>query len=83
MEGKNFKLIKLLDTHYIGVDDSEIKPCQPANVCMAHKTKICDKCGKYQGMRVIKPLSLSDVEEAIYGYSVEKMVKEILNNTQL
>ena len=35
------------------VSDEKPIPCNPANVCMAHITKLCDKCGKYQGRKVI------------------------------
>lgn len=36
------------------LDDTDIqRPCSPINVCMAHVSKICDKCGKYKGLKVI------------------------------
>ena len=74
------KLIRLSEEHYVVVDKSETKPCQPANICMAHKTKVCDKCCRYLGMVVVKKPDLSEVEEAIYGYSVEKMAIKDLEN---
>lgn len=35
------------------VNDEKPLPCIPMNICMAHITKLCDKCGKYQGKKVI------------------------------
>ena len=100
------KLIKLSDTHYIFVDDSEIqrgmfiyesdtKLLNEASSIyvrndkdfkITHSTKpletvkIPDEETYMKGFQYIKPLSLSEVEEAIYGYSVEKMAEENGNN---
>ena len=109
------KLIKLSDTHYIVVDDSEIKigsivleklttgsydfftihtqndidvnnqlnvthstqqleekGCTPEGQIKRYVScKGCDK--KQLGIAKIKLLSISEAEEAIYGYSVEKI----------
>lgn len=108
------KLIKLTDTHYVIVDDSEIKQNdyylntsipeilfkKEKGVLFHHCKKIthsthCLKCGSYDFNSVgdfnntsyecndcdnkwegIKPLSISEVEEAISGYSVEKMAEQ-------
>lgn len=35
------------------VDEKEFKPCKPINVCLAHRTKPCDKCNKYQGKTIL------------------------------
>ena len=113
------KLIKLSETHYIVVDDSEksegdyiynpivekimrvTKEMMPHGQKITHSTQPleevcctpenqikryidCKGCDRKQlGFNKIKPLSLSEVEELIYGYSVEKMADEILNNIQL
>lgn len=93
------KLIKLSDTHYIIVDDSEIKENQwycnnktlflsdskfdegnnpnqrKNNKLVTHSTQP-ELLGK-GWMKSIKPLLLSEVEEAVYGYSVEKMAAEL------
>jgi hypothetical protein len=97
------KMIKLSDTHYIVVDDSEIKE---GDWCVyktgeiiqylvklntdnlrkiTHSTEPLERydhpAGGYEGtFDKIKPLSLSEVEEAINGYSVEKMAEENGNN---
>lgn len=92
-------LIKLSDTHYIIVDDSEIKE---GNWCIyntgeiiqylvklntdnikkiTHSTQPLEEDIEFVGTTPkitlkfinIKPLSLPEVEEAINGYSVEKM----------
>lgn len=115
MEEKKFKIIKLSETHYIGVDDLSPIPndfvysyvtntiarfTDPRHFSdgtykkITHSTQPleCDKmwtplncerwlcnnipcCGKFVNQK-IKPLSLSEVEEAIYGYSVEQMAEE-------
>lgn len=97
------KLIKLSESHYIVVNDSEIKvgdwyintfatckvrPQKHSKLrhlinhkkdyrfkyCkkITHSTQPLDK----NDFWVIKELKLSEVEEAIYGYSVEKMAAE-------
>jgi hypothetical protein len=93
------RLIKLSDTHYIVVDDSEIKEGdyywnkhipdeikfkKEKGVLFNHCKKITHSTeplelstshintGKYHFDK-IKPISLSEVEELINGYSVEKM----------
>lgn len=123
------RLLKISDTHYIVVDDSEIKeedyksyffhPKEgivfidyiKGQSCLCNEKMIdffkgslqkithsthCLKCGSYDFNSIgdfnntsyqcndcdnkwknIKPLSLSEVEEAIYGYSVEKMAKDL------
>jgi len=98
------KLLKLSDTHYIIVDDSEIKEgswvingnskifqytkesISGINYCkkITHSTEPIERydhpAGGYEGtFDKIKPLSLSEVEEAINGYSVEKMAKNYGN----
>lgn len=95
------KLIKLSETHYIVVDDSEIKESDFAlNVkikrlnqarfmfdstdCkkITHSTQPLEQYyGATDGTlpfvyHKIKPLSLSEVEEAVYGYNVEKMAEQ-------
>ena len=103
------KLIKLSDTHYIGIDDSEIKEGD-YKICLNDKAisrylckksiesdTLCKDCKKIthsnqpleninfvdeaEGKIIpkIKPLSLSEVEEAINGYSVEKMAENAEN----
>ena len=99
------KLIKLSDTHYIIVDDSEIKVgnivCEKlltgkyelfiihtindidvkTQKKITHSTQPLEEVVWWQretrksklGFDKIKQLSLSEVEELIYGYSVEKM----------
>lgn len=98
------KLIKLSKTHYIIVDESEIKkgdpalhdfgmgyeieiPCDPDNLKsntrfkithstqpLEHGTEPFDNGVQYQKIfNKIRPLSLPEVEELIYGYSVEKL----------
>lgn len=106
------KIIKLADTHYIGVDDSEIKggdwigypnlkqfvPVQYLGGDLTgHEKKIThstqplftfnphnhtdDEAVMYydfvNGHSAVKPLSLSEVEEAIYGYSTYELFKKI------
>lgn len=88
------KLIKLSDTHYIIVDDSEIKE----GGIFIHPDKTIERASRDldgRGLNKItystQPLenivtedsfksynfiSLSEVEEVIYGYSLEKMVEE-------
>ena len=94
------KLIKLSESHYIIVDDSEIKEgdlciyktgeiiqylvklntdnlrkithsTQPLSDECKYCTGACEEC-----IDGTKPLSLSEVEEAINGYSVEKMAEK-------
>lgn len=108
------KLVKLSDTHYIVVDDSEIKEGDYA----IHNNKeyrekynekpiICTKSNKESIQEhwdkithstqplnestqpntefywnTISKLSLSEVEEAIYGYNVEKMADEYLQKME-
>jgi hypothetical protein len=103
------KLIKLSDTHYIIVDDSEIKEGdlnipsdfskiedvsvtskedleivndrQNGYLKITYSTQPIEEIVWWEketrksklGFDKIKPLSLSEVEELIYGYSVEKM----------
>jgi len=100
------KLLKLSESHYIVVDDSEIKEgdwvingnnkifqytkesISGINYCkkITHSTEplevvdfICNS-GEVQeeilDYKEIKSLSLSEVEEAINGYSVEKMAEK-------
>jgi hypothetical protein len=87
------KLIKLSDTHYIVVDDSEIK----GDICLryvdgtpfvmmfdkgidakqykiTHSTPIGGLSSMLEAG--VKELSLSEVEELVNGYSVEKMADE-------
>jgi len=87
------KLIKLSDTHYIVVDDSEIKEGDydfsknyrtitfvnkerlEMHMIPAYKGlyfKVTHSTHPLEGVGII---SLSEVEEAIYGYSVEKMAE--------
>ena len=78
------KLIKLNDQHYIIVNDSEIKEGDYKYHHVKGIVKaICD--GAYtnefkithstQPLEGVKHIPLSEVEEAINGYSVEKMAK--------
>lgn len=95
------KLIKLSDTHYVVVDDSEIKEgdwsydvVDKEIFCVysinkvsgiirsKSHTTVLDSCKKITHSNIghlyqdsIKPLSISEVEEAIYGYSVNKMAE--------
>lgn len=101
------KLIKLSDTHYIVVDDSEIKkgdfkycPFDDVNKIHIQEGDFYDKnefkithsnqpLEKREGHPVkggglwtfdkVKQLSLSEIEEAINGYSVEKMAENYYN----
>ncbi len=103
------KLIKLSDTYYIAVNDSEIKEddwywtpikrsiekCvkkvlaikggtnDVAQFKITHSTELLESIYNAEAheiedgnFRKVKPLSLSEVEEAINGYSVEKMADE-------
>lgn len=95
------KMIKLSDTHYIIMDDSEVWPnnwvysyvtksivqfTDPRHFSegtykkITHSTQPLDYDidGGYYPMSVTA-LSLSEVEEAIYGFSVEKMALEYRN----
>lgn len=115
---KFMKLIKLSDTHYIVVDDSEIKEGDFYVIFDISNNPYIYKCYKIENDRVyygnitsddiknckkithstqplepslksdnntlkdfifIKPLSLSEVEEVIYGYNVENMAIEESN----
>lgn len=96
------KLIKLSDTHYIIVDDSEVKENDSIfNINtkeividwqghgsmdwwrkITHSTQPLENINfvdEAESLIVpkIKPLSLSEVEKAIYGYSVEKMAYDL------
>ena len=108
------KLIKLSDSHYVVVDDSEIKEgdwyydendkesllpiykrsqdpkfykgckkithsTEPLEVLTALPNYGNGEVTQF-GFNKIKPISLSEVEEAINGYSVEKMANEILKD---
>lgn len=91
------KLIKLNDSHYIIVDDSEIKE---GDYHLTDKKEIVKTVKSETGFAnwlfpkithstqpleytnedhlhwdKIKKLSLSEIEETVYGYSVEKMAK--------
>lgn len=108
----NLKLIKLSDTHYVIVDDSEIKEGDwfivlsgsGYSVYSIHKAKYesdgsknwnDDHCKKithstqpleghdYLWRPLVKSLSLSEIEEAINGYSVEKMRHDYLNSEKI
>ena len=99
------KIIKLSDTHYIGVDNSEIKVGDivaeklltggyelfeihtPNDIDEVRQKKVTHSNQPLENINFvdeaegkiipkIKPLSLSEVEEAIYGYSVEKMAEK-------
>ena len=92
------KLIKLSDTHYIVVDDSEIKENQwycNNKVLFLSDSKFDEGNNPNQNknnklvthstepellgagwMQSVLPLLLSEVEEVINGYSVEKMADE-------
>jgi hypothetical protein len=95
------KLIKLSETHYVVIDDSEIKindwvysmdgihqwfglvlKTEPSPKKITHSTQPLEDYGNKElndsvkTWLVIKPLSLSEVEELINGYSVEKMADE-------
>jgi hypothetical protein len=116
------KLIKLSDTHYVVVDDSEIKEgiiclldnnvgmssgfeikvCLEADVengeytfseddgylfttgrcnVITHSTQtlIRDEERGYTSMLGVKNIPLSDIEEVVNGYSVEKMINNLLD----
>lgn len=93
------KLIKLSDTHYIVVDDSEIKEddCYigwETNYATKAKEKwvIYYKSSGCNGnlhykithstfmLDGVQTIPLSEVEEAIYGYSVENMAEQFVLN---
>jgi hypothetical protein len=112
----NQTLIKLSETHYIVVDDSEIKEgewyltfmnnevageprrCEDSSYSFGNCKKITHSTqplesiedsevwedGKYLGpdyaFQEIKYLPLAEVEEAVFGYSVEKMAKHHYGN---
>lgn len=100
------KIIKLSDTHYIGVDDSEIKVGDivaeklltgeyelfeihtPNDIDEVRQKKVTHSNQPLENINFvdeaegiitpkIKSLSLSEVEEAINGYSVKKMVERL------
>ena len=110
------KLIKITGSHYIVVDDSEIKEgdwyitelpqvifqyykskglssSRGKNFKITHSTQPLENgIGKsvngtyppeYPRFDKIKQLSLSEVEELIYGYSVEKMAEDGLSESDL
>jgi hypothetical protein len=93
------KLLKLSDTHYIIVDDSEIKEgdCYCFDKVdrqiwfgnfesmekITHSTQPLEPSlrsddNTLKDFVFIKPLSLSEVEEVINGYSVEKMAEKFV-----
>ena len=85
------KLLKLSDTHYIIVDDSEIK--KEGVICYSFYTKevtmfglphtiLCKRITHSFGKRIreVDNRHISEVEELINGYSVEKMAEENGNN---
>lgn len=85
------KLIKLSDTHYIVVDDSEIKDCYyynsldkairfGNNLNHPYHHKIIHSTQPLEGVEL---LSLPEVEEAINGYSVEWDIEIIDNKIKL
>lgn len=103
----NQKLIKLSDTHYVVVDDSNINegdwifypvtgaflrwdgntPSRKEDLKITHSTQKLESIYNAEAheiedgsFRKIKPLSLQEVEEAINGYSVEKMADEYAKN---
>ena len=99
-------IIKLSDTHYILVDDSEIKVGDiaaeklltggyelfeihtPNDIDEVRQKKVTDSTQAVERYysatdgtipfvyHKVKPLSLSEVEEAINGYSVEKIIRQ-------
>lgn len=79
------KLIKLSDIHYIIVDDSEIKQddlthCSYSgniNKCFGFEKKECCKKITHSTEKLVGvvKLNLSDVEEVLYGYNVDKMAE--------
>lgn len=81
------KLIKLSETHYVIVDDSEIKK---GDVLLSKDNIIHTNYGWNFGDRVIthstQPLgtsitiSLSEVEELLYGYNVEDLAHNVMMN---
>lgn len=95
------KLIKLSETHYIIVDDSEIKVGYVFNSKgisqreemsgysddyinrywqkITHSTPIGGLSAMLEAG--VKELSLSEVEEAINGYSVEEMADELISSS--
>jgi hypothetical protein len=95
------KIIKLSDTHYIGVDDSEIKEgdwiydsdCPKIVEADYLKVETSKKQGCWYYKKIthstqplylndfwaIKELKLSEVEEAINGYSVDDGLKYVLS----
>lgn len=112
------KLIKLSDTHYIVVNNSEIKKgdkfiieatlntnffsiltannadenVKSGRLKITHSTEPLEETGinnedinitKKLGFYKIKQLSLSEVEEVIYGYIVKKLGKIALSETDL
>ncbi len=88
------KLIKLSDTHYIVVDDSEIKDCYyynsldkairfGNNLNHPYHHKIIYSTENFGAgwQQKVMQLSLPEVEETIYGYDVEKMSINAASNT--
>lgn len=66
------------------VSDEEIQPCKPANICAAHFTKPCDKCGRFQGKRTyianLSALSEKDCKE-IGWVDVERLTNDHIDNS--
>lgn len=80
------KLIKISENYYIVVDDSEIKDCYYYNLLdkvirfgnnlnHPYHYKITHSTEPLEG---VESISLSEVKEAISGYSVEKMANELI-----
>ena len=80
------KLIKLSNTHYIVIDDSKIKEGDLSYDKEGWPWKYCKKITHSTQpellgtgwMQSVLPLFLSEVEEAINGYSVEKLAFEAM-----
>lgn len=84
------KLIKLSDIHYIIVDDSgygegdfvllpltkEIMKCSNGTIFIEGTLKITHSTIGYLYQDNIKSLNVSDIEELVYGYSVDKAIRE-------
>lgn len=85
------KLIKLSEKHYIVVDDSEIKDCSywTNTNQISHTNKMHPKNWNGKPYKIthsfgvklegVENKPLSEVQEAIYGFSVEKMANELIS----
>lgn len=69
----------ILDGFDYYVSDEKPSPCNPTNVCMAHITKPCDKCGKYQG-RILIATNNSNLDISKIVDEVEELADNAVEN---